>query len=105
MLEGGWLITGYDVKVANDGRTALATISSYLPDVVLLDIGMPDIDGFEVARQIRANADYNNVVLIALTGWGQPDDRNRTQEAGFDHHLVKPADIKALQALLITACR
>jgi CheY-like chemotaxis protein len=60
------------------------------------------MDGFEVARRIRANSSFDRVVLIALTGWGQPEDRHRTEAAGFNHHLVKPADITALQALLLT---
>jgi CheY-like chemotaxis protein len=88
------------VQVANDGPAALAAIESYRPDVVLLDIGMPGMDGFEVARRIRENRNNDNLVLIALTGWGQAEDRNRTQAAGFDHHLVKPADITALQTVL-----
>jgi CheY-like chemotaxis protein len=67
---------------------------------VLLDIGMPGMDGFEVARRIRQQPDFADVVLVALTGWGQPEDRNRTMAAGFNHHLVKPADIAALQSLL-----
>lgn len=90
-----------NVQVANDGRTALSMMASFRPDVVLLDIGMPDVDGFEVARQIRANSDYDGIVLIALTGWGQAEDRNRTQDAGFNHHLVKPADITALKSVLL----
>lgn len=91
---------GTDVQVAHDGPTALAIIESYRPDVVLLDIGMPGMDGFEVARQVRQRVDFNNIMLIALTGWGQTEDRNRTRAAGFDHHLVKPANITALQSLL-----
>ena len=91
---------GTDVQVTHDGPTALAIIESYRPDVVLLDIGMPGMDGFEVARQVRKRVDFNNIMLIALTGWGQSEDRDRTRDAGFDHHLVKPADITALQSLL-----
>jgi CheY-like chemotaxis protein len=91
---------GTDVQVVHEGRAALTVIESYRPDVVLLDIGMPDMDGFEVARRIRQRVEFNNIMLIALTGWGQTEDRNRTREAGFDHHLVKPADITALQTLL-----
>jgi CheY-like chemotaxis protein len=94
---------GTDVQVAYDGATALATIESYRPDVVLLDIGMPGMDGFEVARQVRQRAEFDSIMLIALTGWGLAEDRHRTQTAGFDHHLVKPADITALQSLLLSA--
>ena len=94
---------GSDVQIVHDGAAALAAIESYRPDVVLLDIGMPGMDGFEVARQVRQCAEFNNIMLIALTGWGQAEDRHRTQAAGFDYHLVKPADITALQSLLISA--
>jgi CheY-like chemotaxis protein len=93
---------GSDVRVAHDGPAALSAIENYEPDVILLDIGMPGMDGFEVARRIREQDKFNDVKLIALTGWGQEDDRRRTREAGFDHHLVKPADIVALQAMLVT---
>jgi CheY-like chemotaxis protein len=93
---------GADVQVAHDGPTALAAIESYHPDVVLLDIGMPGMDGFEVAQRIRKRADFDQIVLIAMTGWGQAEDRNRSKTAGFDHHLVKPADIVTLQTLLIS---
>jgi PAS domain S-box-containing protein len=94
---------GTDVQVVHDGATALASMDSYHPDVVLLDIGMPGMDGFEVARQVRQRPEFNNIMLIALTGWGQSEDRHRTQAAGFDYHLVKPADITALQSLLSSA--
>ncbi len=96
-------LLGADVQVAHDGETALAAIESYRPDVVLLDIGMPGMDGFEVARRVRRRIDFNNIMLIALTGWGQSEDRDRTRIAGFDHHLVKPADITALQSLFTSA--
>jgi signal transduction histidine kinase len=93
---------GSEVEIAIDGLTALTSLESYRPDVVLLDIGMPEMDGFEVARRIRQCAEFDNIVLIALTGWGQTEDRNRTRAAGFNHHLVKPADITVLQSLLRT---
>jgi signal transduction histidine kinase/ActR/RegA family two-component response regulator len=96
---------GTDVQVVNDGPTALSVMESFQPEVVFLDIGMPGMDGLEVARRIRENSDYDHVVLIALTGWGQAEDRGRTQEVGFDHHLVKPADISALQELLVSAVK
>jgi CheY-like chemotaxis protein len=69
---------------------------------VLLDAMMPGMDGFEVAKRIREREEFASVMLIALTGWGQQDDRRRTHEAGFDHHLVKPADITTLQSLLVS---
>lgn len=95
-------ILGADVRVADDGSSALTTIDKYRPNVVLLDLGMPGIDGFEVARKIRQQPDFERVKLIALTGRGQEDDRRRTREAGFDYHLIKPADIAVLQALLVS---
>ena len=89
-----------EVKVANDGPAALAEMESFRPDVVLLDIGMPGMDGNEVARRIRQQPQFATTRLVALTGWGQDEDRRRTHESGFDHHLTKPVDIAALQALL-----
>jgi signal transduction histidine kinase len=91
---------GTDVQTVGDGAAALSAIESYRPDVVLLDIGMPVMDGFEVARRIRENRSNDHIVLVALTGWGQTEDRNRTRDAGFNHHLVKPADISTIQTLL-----
>jgi CheY-like chemotaxis protein len=91
---------GAEVQVAHDGPTALAAMESFQPAVVFLDIGMPGMDGYEVAQRIRERGQFSDVMLIALTGWGQDEDRRRTKEAGFDHHLVKPADIGSLQALL-----
>jgi len=89
-----------EVKVCNDGPAALAEMETFRPDVVLLDIGMPGMDGNEVARRIRQQPQFAATRLVALTGWGQDEDRRRTQESGFDHHLTKPVDIAALQALL-----
>lgn len=88
------------VKVAHDGPAALAEMETFQPDVVLLDIGMPGMDGNEVARRIREQPRFASTRLVALTGWGQEEDRRRTQESGFDHHLTKPVDIAALQSLL-----
>jgi CheY-like chemotaxis protein len=73
---------------------------TYTPDIVFMDIGMPGMDGYEVARRIRKHPGLEDVVLTALTGWGQQEDRRRSAEAGFDHHLVKPFDQKALENLL-----
>ena len=91
---------GAQTRVAYDGESGLAAVAAWKPDAVLLDLGMPGMDGFEVARRIRADRALDGVKLIALTGWGQHQDRQRTREAGFDHHLVKPADPRALQAVL-----
>jgi PAS domain S-box-containing protein len=91
---------GAEVHVAHNGPAALEHFASREPHVVLLDIGMPDMDGCEVARRLRELAPAERVALVALTGWGQDEDRRRVREAGFDHHLVKPVDLASLQALL-----
>jgi signal transduction histidine kinase len=91
---------GADVEVAYGGAEALSAIEKLHPAVVLLDLGMPDIDGYEVAKRIRQQTEFDDVTLIALTGWGQEEDRRRAQSVGIDHHLVKPADITHLQSLL-----
>jgi CheY-like chemotaxis protein len=90
---------GHVVETAFDGRTAVDTVSAFEPDIVLLDIGMPEIDGYEAARRIRALGRARPVTLVALTGWGQADDRRRSREAGFDRHLVKPVGRADLDAL------
>ena len=76
--------------------------SIFDPHVVLLDIGLPELDGFEVAKRIRQQPTLNNIVLVAMTGYGRETDRQRSQEAGFDHHLVKPADFGKVQQILAT---
>ena len=91
---------GAAVHVAHSGEEALAALDTHRPGVVLLDIGMPGMDGYEVARRIRELPDHRDVTLIALTGWGQETDRRRSREAGFDHHLLKPVDFRALEELL-----
>ena len=91
-----------DVRVAYDGPTALHQATSFQPDVVLLDIGLPLMDGYEVARRLRAEPDFEKTVLVALTGWGQEQDRKRSKEAGFDHHLVKPVEVEVVQNLILT---
>jgi PAS domain S-box-containing protein len=93
-------LLGADVRVARNGREALAAFAAFQPRVVLLDIGMPEMNGYDVARALRAGFPDTPATLVALTGWGQDDDRRRAREAGFDHHLVKPAEIDTLQALL-----
>ncbi|HEY3495989.1 MAG TPA: ATP-binding protein [Polyangiaceae bacterium] len=93
-------ILGAEVRIENDGRSALKTYAEYAPELVLLDIGMPEMDGYEVARRIRALGTEPRAKLVALTGWGQAEDRRRAREAGFDEHLVKPAELEALKALL-----
>jgi signal transduction histidine kinase/DNA-binding response OmpR family regulator len=91
---------GAEVAVRGDGEGAVAAFAALRPAVVLLDIGMPEMDGYEVARRIREMPAGREAVIVALTGWGQDSDRRRAALAGFDHHLTKPADLHALQALL-----
>ncbi|MBF6990355.1 MULTISPECIES: hybrid sensor histidine kinase/response regulator [Cupriavidus] len=93
---------GHTVVTAPDGPTAVALATAARPEVVLLDLGMPAMDGFETARRLRALPEMRGATLVALTGFGQPEDRRRAMEAGFDQHLVKPADLDALTHLLDT---
>jgi CheY-like chemotaxis protein len=93
-------LLGAEVRVTNDGRAALDELGAFRPAVVFLDLGMPGMDGYETARHMRAREDTRSTLIIALTGWGQESDRRHTQAAGFNQHLVKPADITALRAVL-----
>ncbi|AEI66586.1 ATP-binding protein [Corallococcus macrosporus] len=92
---------GHTISEAEDGPSGLATARALRPDVVLLDIGLPGLDGYEVARALRATDEGRDLVLIAVTGYGLEDDRRRALEAGFDEHLVKPVDLSRLRALLV----
>lgn len=91
---------GFDTHVACDGHMALQSFDEFDPEVVLLDIGMPGMDGYEVARRLRARPEGRRARIIAVTGWGQESDRQLSLQAGFDHHVVKPVDIKQLLRLI-----
>ena len=91
---------GHDVQKASDGASALSAAAFFRPDVVLLDLGLPDMAGVEVARELRRRAETATSHLVALTGWGTDEDRRQTQSAGFDRHLTKPADPETLRRLL-----
>jgi CheY-like chemotaxis protein len=93
---------GADVHTARDGPAALDELDSYRPSVMLLDIGMPGMDGLEVARRARQRRDSRDLTVIALSGWGQDEDRRRSREAGIDYHMVKPVDLDELGRLLTT---
>jgi PAS domain S-box-containing protein len=93
-------LQGHDVRVVHDGASALTVAAAFRPNMVFLDIGMPEMDGFEVARLMREVPGLEGTVLAALTGWGQMEDRRRTAAAGFHHHLVKPPEPKTLASLL-----
>jgi signal transduction histidine kinase len=91
---------GHDVRVVYDGAEALLTAARFNPDFAFLDIGMPRVHGYEVARRLRDQPGTSECVLVAVTGWGQEDDRQRAKEAGFDRHLVKPADPSDIETIL-----
>ncbi|HZW91132.1 MAG TPA: response regulator [Myxococcaceae bacterium] len=93
-------ISGHRAHVARDGRSGLALARELRPDVIFCDIGLPDIDGFEVARTIRNDAALAGVRLIALTGYAQPEDLAHATAAGFDFHVAKPADLQKVYRLL-----
>lgn len=92
--------SGHHARTANDGHEAIEAAMEFRPDAIMLDIGMPTLDGYEVAQQIRQQPWGTEVLLVALTGWGQLEDRTRSKAAGFDHHLVKPVEYEALLRLL-----
>lgn len=103
ILMGRLLRTlGNDVHVVHDGFAALAAAEEFQPEAVLLDIGLPDMDGYETARLMREIPSCKRVTIIAVTGWGQEDDREKGRRAGFDHHVVKPADSATLMQILST---
>ncbi|QDV36599.1 hybrid sensor histidine kinase/response regulator [Tautonia plasticadhaerens] len=93
-------LMGHQVRIAHDGPSALEAARDYRPDFVLLDIGLPGMDGYEVARELQRRGDHDAGVLIALTGYGQQSDRENSLRAGFAHHLVKPVDLDRLQEIL-----
>jgi len=97
MLLGLW---GHDVRTAADGPAAVETAAAHRPDVVLLDISLPGMNGYEVAERLRANPELAQTVLVAMTGYGQAEDKKETREAGFTMHLVKPVEPDVLQKLL-----
>jgi CheY-like chemotaxis protein len=92
-------IWGYEVRTAHDGPAALECARSFRPNVVLLDVGLPGMDGYELARRLRAEGLAGNL-LVSVTGYGQEEDRRKAEEAGFDHHLTKPVNPETLQRLV-----
>jgi len=94
--------SGHEVHSAHDGHSALEAARVYHPNLILLDIGLPGMNGFEVAKKVRQETELNKVVLVAMTGYGQETDKRRSKEAGFDHHLVKPADFSQVLRILTT---
>jgi CheY-like chemotaxis protein len=92
--------SGHEVRIAHDGKQALDAMRDFRPDVAFLDIGMPCLSGYEVAERVRAEPWGREVILIAVTGWGQADDKLRARTAGFNQHLVKPIDPMEVDRLL-----
>ena len=98
----GWLVEmlGYDYKLAANGKQALEMAPQYRPDVMMLDIGLPGMNGYELCQHLKPMPELAKTVFIAQTGWGESEHRRLTREAGFDHHMVKPLYLEALQTLL-----
>jgi CheY-like chemotaxis protein len=92
-------LDGHQIRCAHGGLEALEVAQDFKPEIVLLDIGMPDLNGYEVARRMRTQTWARDAKLVAVTGWGQAEDKRRATDAGFDHHLVKPVDSQALAKL------
>ncbi|MEJ2619422.1 MAG: response regulator, partial [Candidatus Thiodiazotropha sp.] len=93
-------INGHRVETASNGLEAVETAERLRPEAILLDVGLPKIDGYEACRRIRQKPWADRVLIVALTGWGQEEDRRKSQQAGFDHHLVKPINLSAINQLL-----
>jgi CheY-like chemotaxis protein len=98
MLQKFW---NHEVQLAHEGLSALKIAKEFHPEIVLLDIGLPGISGYEVAQRFRSDPEFSQTVLVALTGYGQPEDRQRSRDAGFDEHLVKPASVEDLQRIFL----
>jgi CheY-like chemotaxis protein len=94
---------GHDVYSAGDGPSGIEAARIHQPDVILIDIGLPGMSGLEVAKHLRSLPSFERVTLAAMTGYGQAEDRRRSKEAGFDHHLVKPVQLQSLTQLLSVA--
>ena len=97
LLFAAW---DHEIRVAHTGPEALQVASDFEPEIILLDIGLPEIDGYEVARRLRQDPRFKDTLMIAMSGYGQNTDQQRSREAGFDEHLVKPVDLERLNQLL-----
>jgi CheY-like chemotaxis protein len=98
LLESG----GFNAEAVTSGAAALDAIPEYQPNVILMDIGMPGMSGHDVAKRIREQPQFDDITLVALTGWGQEEDRRESKASGFDYHLTKPVNFKVLKDLLAT---
>ena len=99
------MMAGHETRTAFDGLEAVEAAAGFLPEVIFLDLGLPKLSGFDVARRIRGEPWGKTMVLVALTGWGQDENRRQTAEAGFDGHLVKPVEYSTLMTLLTSLSR
>jgi CheY-like chemotaxis protein len=98
-------LMGHETRLAHDGEAALQVAAEFEPNVALIDIGLPRLNGYEVARRLREQPRLRNALLVAQTGWGQESDRARSHEAGFDHHLIKPVAPEVLAEIIDSADR
>jgi CheY-like chemotaxis protein len=98
-------VDGHDVRTASSGAAALEVVADFRPHIAFLDIGMPVMSGYELARRLRQDANLHGLTLVAVTGWGQAEDRRRSTEAGFDEHLTKPVDPNRVLAIVAQAPR
>ena len=92
--------SGHEVRVTHDGLEALEVATTFQPDFIFLDIGLPGLNGYDVARNLRQLPSTQSSILVAITGWGQAGDKRRAREAGFDHHVVKPVEPTEIHAIL-----
>ena len=97
-------LLGHEVETAHDGLQAIEVAQRFAPDLVLLDIGLPKLDGYEVAQRLRADETCKGACLVAITGWGRDEDNDRAMQDGFDHHLTKPVDPAVLESLIAEMC-
>jgi CheY-like chemotaxis protein len=93
-------LAGHEATTVNSGPAALDAVRTFTPDVIFLDIGLPEMDGYEVARRLRRDPQFTDLVLVALTGWGSEEDKRRSSEAGFNFHLTKPVEAGIVEELL-----
>ncbi|MGA9659497.1 MAG: response regulator [Asticcacaulis sp.] len=100
----GWLVEmlGYDYQLAGNAKETLDQVLSYKPDIMLMDIGLPGMDGYDLCRQLRTMPELSDTIFIAQTGWSESEHRQKAQEAGFHHHVVKPLHVETLEQLLNT---
>jgi CheY-like chemotaxis protein len=98
----GWMLEdwGHVVRVATSGEETLSVVAEFSPDVLLLDIGMPGLNGYDLCRRLRGMAETRDCLIIAQTGWGQQSHKEKSVESGFDHHLIKPVDVGVLRTIL-----